>query len=160
MCVKCKQWRIYWVNQCNMPSDSHNILQIHHRLYYINEQTLPRTLPLRSLPLLVAFGWVNFFLFTSGSHLCNCVYRACCYDSYACMEPVERRGSYAGNSTCHTSAGQCPAIRGKDCASLLLKTTGITASLACTFARHVAHRTGLGYGWSATYSSGSSSTYA
>ena len=33
MCVKCKQWRIYWVNQCNMPSDSHNILQIHHRLF-------------------------------------------------------------------------------------------------------------------------------
>ena len=33
LCVKCKQWRIYWVNQCNMPSDSHNILQIHHRLF-------------------------------------------------------------------------------------------------------------------------------
>ena len=42
--------------------------------------------------------------------------------------------------------------------SLLPQTTGITASLACTFARHVAHRTCLGYGWSATYSSGSSST--
>ena len=43
---------------------------------------------------------------------------------------------------------------------LLLKTTGITASLACTFARHVAHRTCLWYGWSATYLSGSSSTYS
>ena len=31
--VNCKQWRIHWVNQCNMPSDSHNILQIHHRLF-------------------------------------------------------------------------------------------------------------------------------
>ena len=58
----------------------------------------------------------------------------------------------SGNSTCHISAGQCPATFGKDCASLLPKTTGITASLACTFARHVAHRTCLGYGWSATYS--------
>ena len=49
---------------------------------------------------------------------------------------------------------------GEDCASLLPKTTGITASLACMFARHVTHRTCLGYGWSATYSSGSSSTYS
>ena len=74
LCVKCKQWRIYRVNQCNMPSDSHNILQIHQQIIYINEQTLPRPPPLRSLPLLVAWGWVNFCLFTSGSHLCNCVY--------------------------------------------------------------------------------------
>ena len=43
--------------------------------------------------------------------------------------------------------------------SLLTKMTGITASLACTFARHVAHRTCMGYGWLATYSSESSSTY-
>ena len=38
------------------------------------------------------------------------------------------------------------------------KMASIIASLACTFARYVAHRTCLGYGWSATYSSGSSST--
>ena len=31
--LKCKQWRIYWVNQCNMPSDTHNNLQIHHRVF-------------------------------------------------------------------------------------------------------------------------------
>ena len=37
---------------------------------------------------------------------------------------------------------------------------GITAFLACTFTRHVAHRTCLGYGWSVTYSSGSTSTYS
>ena len=66
----------------------------------------------------------------------------------------------SGNSTCHISAGQCPATPGKDCASLLPKTTGITASLACTFARHVAHRTCQGYSWSATYFPGSSSTYS
>ena len=53
-------------------------------------------------------------------------------------------------ATPHISAGHCPATRGKDCASLLQKTTGITASLARMFARHVAHRTCLGYGWSAT----------
>ena len=40
----------------------------------------------------------------------------------------------SGNSTCHISAGQCPATCGKDCARLLPKTRGITASLACTFA--------------------------
>ena len=57
-----------------MPSNSHNILQIHNILFTLNEQTLPRPLPLRSLPLLVGWGWVNFCLFTSGSHLCNCVY--------------------------------------------------------------------------------------
>ena len=74
LCVKCKQWRIYWVNQCN--SDSHNILQIHHRLFTSMNKLLPRPLPLRSLPLLVAWGWVNFYLFTSGSHLCNCVYKS------------------------------------------------------------------------------------
>ena len=65
----------------------------------------------------------------------------------------------SGNSTCHISAGQCLATSGKDCTCLLPKTMGITASLACMFARHVAHRTCLGYGWSVTYSSGSSSTY-
>ena len=39
-----------------------------------------------------------------------------------------------------------PATGGKDYANLLSKSTGITASLACTFARHIAHRTCLGYG--------------
>ena len=62
--------------------------------------------------------------------------------------------------TCHISAGQYPDKRGKDCASLLPKTMGITASLACTFPRHVTHQTCLGYGWSETYSSGSSITYS
>ena len=61
---------------------------------------------------------------------------------------------------CHISAGQCPAKSGKEYVSLLPKTMGITASLACTFARYVTHRTCLGYGWSATYSSGSSCTYS
>ena len=50
----------------------------------------------------------------------------------------------------HTWKGLC---------NLLPKTTGMTASLACTFVRHVAHGTCQGYGWSATYSSESSSTY-
>ena len=54
---------VYWVN----PSDSPQII-------YMNEQTLPRPPPLRSLSLLVAWGGVNFCLFTSGSHLCNFVY--------------------------------------------------------------------------------------
>ena len=54
--------RIYWVNQINMPSDTHNILQIPPQSIYSNEQTLPRPLPLRSLPLLVAWG-VGEFLF-------------------------------------------------------------------------------------------------
>ena len=49
------------VNQCNMPSDSHNILQIHHRLF-TSMNKLPRLLSLRSLPLLVACG-VSEFLF-------------------------------------------------------------------------------------------------
>ena len=40
------------------------------------------------------------------------------------------------------------------------KMKGITASMACMFARHLAHRTCLGYGWSVTYSSGSSSAYS
>ena len=66
----------------------------------------------------------------------------------------------SGYFTCHISAGQCPVTRGKDCASFLPNTTGITASLACTFARHVAHRTCLGYCWSATDSSGSSNIYS
>ena len=56
-----------------MPSDTHKNLQIHQSIYS-NELTLPRPLPLRSLPLLVAWGWVNFCLFTSGSHLCIWVY--------------------------------------------------------------------------------------
>ena len=63
----------------------------------------------------------------------------------------------SGNSTCHISAGKCLATLGKDCASLP-KMMGITASLAGMFTRHVAHQICLGYGWSATYSSGFSST--
>ena len=62
----------------------------------------------------------------------------------------------SGTSTCHISAVKPPATRGKDFASLLPKTTNITASLACMFARHVAHRTCLEYCWSATYSSATS----
>ena len=60
-------------------------------------------------------------------------------------EILQTRGTAprTGNSTCHISAEQCPATRGKDCASFLLKTTGITASLACTFARYFTHRTCL-----------------
>ena len=39
-------------------------------------------------------------------------------------------------------------------------TTTRDVRMSVTFARHVVHRTCLGYGWSATYSSVSSSTYS
>lgn len=51
------------------------------------------------------------------------------------------------SSTFHISAGQCPTTYSEDSASLLQRTTGITASLASTFTRHDSYQTSLGYGW-------------
>ena len=70
--LKCKQWRIYWVNQCNMPYDTHNNLQIHHRVSIaMNELCLDRY-PSDHYLSFVALGGGWIFLFTVESHLCVC----------------------------------------------------------------------------------------
>ena len=49
------------------------------------------------------------------------------------------------NSKFRIWAGQCLATCAEYCASLLRRAAGITASLACMFARYVAHRTFVGW---------------
>ena len=59
---------------CKMPSDTHNNLQIHHRVYIaMNKLCLDRYAS-DHYPSLLLVGWVNFCLFTAGSHLYICVY--------------------------------------------------------------------------------------
>ena len=57
-------------------------------------------------------------------------------------------------------AGQCIATYGEDCASLLQRMMDFTASLACTFTSYVTQWTYLGYGWSTTCSSCTSSNHS
>ena len=57
-----------------MPSDTHNNLQIHHRVFTIMNKLCLDRYPSNRYPALLLVGWLNFCLFTAGSHLCICMY--------------------------------------------------------------------------------------
>ena len=63
LCLKCKQWRIYWINQGNMSSDTHNNLQIHHRVFIAMTNSASTASPPITTPPCSLWGGVGEFLF-------------------------------------------------------------------------------------------------
>ena len=55
---------MYWVNQCNMPSDTYNILHIHHRLFTsMNKLCLNFTPPIATPPCSLRGGGEFLFVY-------------------------------------------------------------------------------------------------
>ena len=80
---KCKQWGIHWVNQCNMPSDTHNNMQIHHRVFIaMNKLCLDPTPPIATPPCSLGGGWISVCLLREAIYASACTFSYQYYQFY------------------------------------------------------------------------------
>ena len=97
--LKCKQWRIYWVNQCKIPSDTRNNLQIHHRVFIAMNQLCFARYPSDRYPSF-SLGVGEFLFVYCGKpfmHMCvpwhQFVYTLCIPCGRLVFQPVSSRSS-------------------------------------------------------------------